>query len=167
MSRMVGAAVLLLLLGGGVALVWASRPQLPSKPDIHGLQQLATQSCRCARQTSDKAARSACWSDFERKAAHYRPRRYSTLCDPVSPSGYCFGDDPSTCVVKEYSSYREASLCSLDEARIAEAAFEDAIRRNREGDMSTHPDRAFLAAAKALARGEKLTASSRDGGCSG
>lgn len=88
------------------------------------------------------------------------------MCDPVSPSGYCFGEPPGDCVAKEYSvSPETASLCSADEARIAEAAFNEAAEK-APNDRNA-PFKAFYDTARALARGDKLASSAPVGGCAG
>ena len=157
---------LLALLGGGAALAWALAPRPPAKPDIPRFQALATESCRCARTMPGEGAKQACWAEFERLVERHKPRRHLTACDPVSPSGYCFGDDWETCVITEYSASPEtASLCSAQEARIAEAAFNDAAKKTPNDPHA--PFKAFFDTARAIARGEKLAASAGEGGCAG
>src|SRR5688500_16561148 len=117
MRRLVWVLGLLALVGVGAALVWALAPRPPAKPDIPRFQALATESCRCARTKPGEGAKRACWAEFERQIERYKPSRYFTACDPVSPRGYCLGDDPEACVATEYSSMPEASLCSEDEAK--------------------------------------------------
>lgn len=112
MRRLTWSLGLAGLLGGGAALVWALAPRFPAEPDIPRLQALATASCRCARAKPDEKAKRDCWGEFESQAAHYRHGEFATPCDPIAPRGYCFGDDPRRCVVKEYSSFPNASLCS-------------------------------------------------------
>jgi hypothetical protein len=68
--------------------------------------------------------------------------------------------------MKEFSASPETeSLCSIEEARIAEAAFTDALER--APDDFNAALKAFSDTAQALARGEKHAASPRDGGCAG
>ena len=157
---------LLVLIGGGAALAWALAPRPPAKPDIPRFQVLATESCRCARTKPGEGAKRACWAEFERQIERYEPSRHVTACDPVSPSGYCFSNDWEACVITEYSASPEtASLCSAEEARIAEAAFNDALKQ-----APNEPNAAFNAffdTARALARGEKLAAAAGSGGCAG
>jgi hypothetical protein len=167
MGRLTWILGLLALLGGGIALAWALPPRLPAKPDIPKLQALATESCRCARAERRDGAKKACWTEFEGQAAHYKAGEFKTYCEPISPSGYSFGDGEEAQVVKEYSGVPEVSLCSLDEARVAQAAYDEALRRQQSGDKSASPDQAFFAVAESLARGEKLAGSSSDGGCAG
>ena len=167
MGRFTWMPGLLVLLAGGGALIWALAPRGPAELDIPRLQALATESCRCARTKRDDGGKLACWAKFEDQAARHEHGEFFRPCDPIAPKGYCFGDDPKSCVVKEYSSMPEASLCSQDEARIAEAAFADAVRRKGEGDATANPDRAFVAASRALARGGGLAVPNHDGGCAG
>jgi hypothetical protein len=167
MVRLAWIVGLLVLLGGGAALAWVLAPRLPAKPDIPKLQALATESCRCARAQRGNGAKRSCWVKFEGQAAHYKAGEFRSYCEPLSPSGYSFGDRPESQVVTEYSGMPEVSLCSLDEARIAQAAYDDALERRRAGDGSASPEGAFLAASEALARGEKLAASSSNDGCAG
>ncbi|HEX8449657.1 MAG TPA: hypothetical protein VF652_08710 [Allosphingosinicella sp.] len=166
MGRLGWSVGLMMLLGGGGALSWALAPRLPAKPDIPGLQALATESCRCARGKPDEGAKRACWAEFESRAASYKLGEFKTYCEPVSPSGYCFGTSGDDCVVKEYSASPEtASLCSAEEARIAEGAFNDAGERAPNDPAAAF--KAFLDAARAIGRGEKVAAAPRDGGCAG
>lgn len=172
MRRLAWVLGLLVLLGGGAVLVRAPAvrapaPQRPAKPDIPRLQALATESCRCARSKTADRGKRACWAQFERQASRFDPAPYFSACDPISPKGFCFGDDLNACVVTEYAGVPDVSLCSQDEARTAMAAFEDARRRREAGDSTADPDKAFLAVSEALARGDRLAASAGDGGCAG
>jgi hypothetical protein len=157
----------IVLLAVAAAAVWTMSPRPPTGPDIPRLQALATQSCRCARTRPGGDGKRACWAEFERQASRFEPSEYFTACQPVSPSGYCFGEDVKACVVKEYAKIPDASLCSEDEARIAMAAFEEASRRREQGDATADPDKAVVAVSQALARGARLAASSADPGCVG
>jgi hypothetical protein len=92
MGRLAWVLGLLVLVGGGAALAWVLTPRLAARPDIPRLQALATESCRCARSTPGDGGKRHCWADFERQAARFDPSPYKTYCEPISPSGYCFGD---------------------------------------------------------------------------
>ncbi len=115
--------VTILIALAAIALpAWAVSRAGPMTDAIH-LLKLGEASCRCARETDDAAAKTACWQPlYDKVQADPKMRMTYESCAPLQTRNVCLAD--GHCFVAEYRSIvSPASFCTLAEARAAEAIY--------------------------------------------
>lgn len=168
-----------LILGGALALRPATAPppkrliveeapgqpesDRPAGPKIARLQALALHSCQCERRHEGKKDKEACWRPFYAAVAPVAPSEEGLmLCgDPAEhfielPTG-------ETIVTRYVSS--TALFCTKDEARIAQAAYNEAQLRREKDRTAPAPDDILEQLAAKFARGDLQQTARRDVGC--
>ena len=170
------------IVGGSVAIVLASAAVLVARPNAHAssgrpghaaltkrpnvaaLKSMAVRSCNCERAHKGQAAKTACWKPFY---AAIKPRQ-------VGDEGIMMCGDPTEhsielatgeTIVTRYLSERAAEFCTVEEARIGQAAYDKAERIREHDPKAPSGDDVLDRLAAEFERGRSAEAALAEGGC--
>lgn len=157
--------------------------------DEEAFAALATKSCQCARASDgSEAEKKDCWQEYKKTMAPFKIAAMGAACGPTSPQLDCAATDKGEkCWV---SGYATEGLCTSDEARAADAAFNSTYDRvmaeqglsgqpkwsemsdaesDRWSEASGKADEAAFAAfndaVSRIRNGETLAIAGKSGGC--